>query len=79
MADLCPFFKFLLLCLYWFPIINVCRDALILLKVCRIYHCKIQVNFDISDHQQNFGRVMALFRQFFFDIGLHSITFAGMH
>ena len=38
-------------------------DALILLKVCRrIYHCKIQVKFDIGNHPQNFGQVMALFR-----------------
>ena len=38
-------------------------DASILLKVCRrIYHCKIQVKFDIGNHPQNFGQVMALFR-----------------
>ena len=61
---------------------NFCRDALILLKVCRIYHCKIQVKFDISNHPQNFGWVMALFRLSFcwcVDIGFPSITFEGMH
>ena len=71
------------MCWYWFPINNFCRGALISLKVCRrIYHCKIQVNFDISNHPQNFGRVMALFQHSFcccVDIGFHSITFAGMH
>ena len=35
---------------------------MILLKVCRrIYHCKIQVKFDISNHPKHFGKVMALF------------------
>ena len=67
----------------WFQINNFCRDALILLKVCRkIYHCKIQVKLDISNHPQNFGRVMALFRLRFcwcVDIGFCSINFAGMH
>ena len=34
-----------------------------LLKDCsRIYQCKIQVKFDISNHPQSFDRVMALFR-----------------
>ena len=34
----------LLLCRYWFPINNFCRDALISLESCRgIYHCKTQV------------------------------------
>ena len=60
-----------------------CSDALILLKVCRrIYHRKIQVKFDINNHPQTFGRVMALFRLKFcwrVDIGFRSITFAGMH
>ena len=39
----------------------------IILKVCRrIYHCKIQVRFDIGNgnHPQNFGQVMPLFRLF---------------
>ena len=71
------------MCWYWFPLNNFCRDALILLKVCRwLYHCKIQVKFNISNPLQNFGRVMALFRLTFScsaDIGFHSITFAGMH
>ena len=71
------------MCLYWFPINNFCRDALILLKVCRrIYHYKIQVKFDISNYLQNFGWVMALFRLSFcwcVDFGFGSITFAGMH
>ena len=60
-----------------------CRDALIILKVCRrIYHCKIQVKFDINNHPQKFGWAMAIFWLSFFccvDIGFHSITFAGMH
>ena len=44
-----------------FPLNNFCRDAL--MKVCRrIYHCKIQVKFDIGNHPENFGQVMALFR-----------------
>ena len=71
------------MCWYWLSINNFCRDALILFEVCRrIYHCKIQVKFDISNHLQNFGRVMALFRLSFcccVDIGFHSITLAGMH
>ena len=71
------------MCWCWFPINNFCRDALILLKVCRrIYHCKIQVRFDISNHLQNFGQVMALFGLSFcwyVDIGFCLITFAGMH
>ena len=46
-----------------FPFNNFCRDALIILKVCRrIYHCKIQVRFDSGNHPQNIGQVMALFR-----------------
>ena len=73
----------LLMCWYWFLINNFCRDALILLKVCRrIYCCKIQVKFDISNHPQNFGQVMAILRLSFclyVDIGFHSITFAGIH
>ena len=71
------------MCWYLFPINNFCRGALILLKARRrIYHCKIQVKFDISNHPQNFGWVIALFRLSFcycVDIGFHSITFAGMH
>ena len=46
-----------------------------------VYHCKIQVKFDISNHLQNFGWVMALFRLSLcccVDIGFHSITFAGL-
>ena len=39
---------------------NSCRDALILLKVYIIG--KIQVKFNIGNHPQNFGQVMALFR-----------------
>ena len=73
----------LLLCWYWFPINNFCRKALILLKVCRrIYHCKIQVKFDISNHLQNFGWVMALFWPsfcWFVDTGFHLLNFAGLH
>ena len=54
--------SFLLVCCYWFSLNNVCRDALILLKVCRrIYHCKMQFTFEIGNHPQNFGQVMALF------------------
>ena len=47
----------------------------------RIYHCKIQVKFDIGNHLQNFGQVMVLFQLSFcccVDIGFKSITFAGM-
>ena len=84
LAELWPFFDLVLLvCWYWFPINNFCRDALILLKVCRrVYHFKIQVKFDISNHPQNCGQVMALFRLSFCwcaDIRFRSITFAGMH
>ena len=71
------------MCWYWFPINNLCRDALILLKVCRrIYHCKIQVKFNISNYLQNFGWVMVLFRLSFclcVDTGFHSIIFAEMY
>ena len=71
------------MCWYWFLLNNFCREALILLKVCRrIYHCKIQVKFDISNYPQNFGWVMALFPLSFcwsVDIGVCSVTFAGMH
>ena len=57
------FRQFLLVCRYLFPINNFCRDALIFLKVCRkIYYCKLQVKFDIGNHPQNLGQVMALFR-----------------
>ena len=56
---------------------------MILLKVCRpINHCKIQVKFNISNHQQNFGWVMALFWLTFcwcVGIGFCPITFAWMH
>ena len=47
-----------------------------------LYHCKIQVKFDIGNHMPNFGSVMALFRLGFcwcVDIGFRSITFAEMH
>ena len=77
------FWQFSLVCWYWFPINNFCRDALIVLKVCRrIYHCKIQVKLDISNHLQNFGQVVALFRLSFcwcVDIGFRSLAFAGTH
>ena len=57
LAELWPFFDLVFVgVLILFPINNFCRDALILLKVCRrIYHCKIQVKFDISNYPQNFG------------------------
>ena len=58
---------------------------MILLEVYRmIYHCKMQVKFDIGNHLQNFGQVMAIFRLSFCcwgkiqDIVLPSITFEGM-
>ena len=42
---------------------------LTLLKVCRrIYHYKIQVKFEISNHPHNFGRVMVLFHLVFIDV-----------
>ena len=71
-------------CIYiGFCCITFARDALISLEVCRrIYHCKMQVKFDICNHPQNFGRVMALVLLSFcwcVDIGFNSITFAGMH
>ena len=51
------------MCWFWFPVSNFCRDSLILLKVCRrIYHCKIQVRFNIRNHPLNFGWVLALFQ-----------------
>ena len=68
---------------YSFPLNNFWRDALISFKLCRtLYHCKIQVKFDIGNHPPNFGWVMALFRFSFcwcVDFGFRSITFAGMH
>ena len=37
-------------------------STLISLEVCKtVYHCKIQVKFDIGNRLQNFGRVVALF------------------
>ena len=67
----------------WFQLSNFWRDALISFKLCRtLYHCKIQVMFDIGNHTPNFGWVMALFLRSFcwcVDIGFRSITFAGMH
>ena len=58
------------------------RNALLFIRVCRtVYHCKIRVKFDIGNHLQNFGRVMALFRFCIcccVDIGFCSITFAIM-
>ena len=66
-----------------FPLNNFWGDVLISFKLCRtLYHCKIQVKFDIGTHLPNFGWVMALFRLSFcccVDIGFLSITFAGMH
>ena len=45
-----------------FPLNNFCRDTLISLEICRkIIHCKIQIKFDIGNHLQNPGRVVALF------------------
>ena len=71
---------FLLVCWYWFPINNFCRDALILLKVCRrMYHCKIQVKFDISNYPQNFNWLFRLTFCWCVDIGFCSITIAGVH
>ena len=77
----------LLVCWYWFPLNNFCRDSLITLKVCRrIYHCKMQVKFSIGNHQQKFGQVMVLFWLGFCCWGkiqgkdiFPSITFEGMH
>ena len=47
-----------------FHSVTFCRDALFTLEVCRrIYHYKLQVKFDICNYPQNFGRIMALFRQ----------------
>ena len=44
------------------PLNNFWWDALISFKVCRsLYHCKIQVKFNIGSHRPNFGWVMALF------------------
>ena len=41
-------------------------DALILLKVCRkIYHCKIQVKFDIGNHRQIFAKLWPFFNLVF--------------
>ena len=66
-----------------FPLNNFWMDALISLKLCRaLYHCKIQVKFNIGNHPPNFGWVMALFRLssgWCVDIGFRSITFAEMH
>ena len=68
---------------YWLPINNFCRDALILLKVCRrIDHCKVQVKFNISNHPQNLAELWSFWDLVFcwcVDIGFRSITFAGMH
>ena len=45
-----------------FPINNFWRDSLISFKLCRtLYHCKIQVKFDIGNHLPNFGWVMTFF------------------
>ena len=53
-----------------------------LFKVCRrIYHCKVQVKFDIGNHPQNFGRVIALYRLSLcccVVVGFRSIMFAGL-
>ena len=93
LAELWPFFDLVFVgVLILVSDNNFCRDALILLKVCRriyhckiqvrkIYHCKIQVKFD-SNRPQNFGWVMVLFRLSFcwcVAIDFRSITFAGMH
>ena len=84
MADLWPFLDLVFVGVdIDFRSIILGRDALIVLKVCkRIYHCKVQVKYDISNHPQNFGRIMALFRLslcWCVDTGIRSITFAGMH
>ena len=60
---------------------NFWRDALISFKLCRtLYHCKIQVKFDIGNHPPNFG--LAEFWPFFylvFVVCFCSIIFEGMH
>ena len=81
LAELWPFFDLVFCCS--FPLNNFWRDALISFKFCRtLYHCKIQVKFNIVDNLPNFGWVMVLCRLSFcwcVDIGFRSITFAGMH
>ena len=43
-------------CVASFPLSNFLRDALISFKVYKsLYHCKIQVKFDIGNHPPNFG------------------------
>ena len=57
---------------------NFWRDALISFRLCRtLYHCKIQVKFDIGNHPSNFGWVMVLF--WVFVVCFRSLTFEGMH
>ena len=48
---------------YWFPFNTFKRDVLTASEVCRkVYHCKIKVTFDIGNHPQNSGGVLAAFR-----------------
>ena len=67
----------------WFPLNNFWRDALISFTPCRtLYHCKIQVMFDIGNHLLSFGWVVDLFWLSFcwcVDISFWPITFARMH
>ena len=66
-----------------FLLSNFWRDALIQFRLCRtLYHCKIQVRFNIGNHLPKFGWVMTLFWLSFcwcVDIGFRSITFARLH
>ena len=69
LAELWPFFDLVFVVRFHssfccsFPLSNFWRDALISFRLCKtLYHCKIQVKFNIGNHLPNFGWVMALFR-----------------
>ena len=67
-AELWPYF-WLSLC-WWVEILvsvqHVLGDALISSEPCRwVYHCKIQMKFDIDNYLPNFGQVIALSRLHF--------------
>ena len=85
LAELLPFFNLvfvavLILVSYQY-FLHGCIDFIESVQKDIRDHCKLQVKFDITNHSQNFGWVMTLFRLSFcwcVDIGFHSITFAGM-
>ena len=67
LVELWPFFDLIfvvvLILVFAQQLLLGCIDFIgSLQKDISLYHCKIQVKFDIGNHRQNFGRIVALFR-----------------